>query len=69
MNGIFNDDPLREISNHVFMKMLNKIIRSHQLIVEALVDGEKTFEEIINYLKERHDPEWMKIRDPYEWEV
>ena len=68
MNGIFNDDPLRELSNHVFMKMLNKIIRSHQLIVDALVDGEKRPEEIVNYLKER-DTEVMNTRDPYDWEV
>ena len=68
MNGIFNDDPLKEFSTHVFMKMLNKIIKSHQLIVEALDDGEKRLEEIINYLKAR-DPEVMETRDPYNWRV
>ena len=68
MNGIFNDDPLRELSNHVFMKMLNKIIKSHQLIVEALDGGEKPFEQIINYLKER-DTEVRETRDAYDWEV
>ena len=68
MNGIFNDDPLRELSEHAFMKMLNKIIRCDQLIVDALGDGEKCLDEIVNYLKE-HDRELMKTRKPYEWEV
>ena len=68
MNAIFNDDPLKELSEHVFMKMLNKIIKSHQLIVDALDEGEKTFKEIINYLK-LCDPEVRDTDVPYDWEV
>ena len=68
MNGIFNDDPLRELSEHVFMKMLNKIIRSDQLIMDALDGGEKHIEEIVIYLKTR-DLEVRDTDDSYDWEV
>ena len=68
MNGIFNDDPLRELSNHVFMKMLNKIIRSHQLIVEALNNSSQPLEEIVKYLKKR-ETEMRETHDAYDWQV
>ena len=68
MNGIFNDDPLKELSEHSFMKMLNKIISSHQLIVDALDEGNKSTRDIVRYLKAR-DSEVKNTFEPYDWEV
>ena len=68
MNGIFNDDPLEELSAHVFMKMLNKIIKYHWLIVEALKEGDKAIQDIITYLKD-HVTEINDTRKPYNWKV
>ena len=68
MNGIFYDDPLKEFSTHVFMKMLNKIIKSHWLIVEVLNDGYKSVQDILTYLKTR-DNEINTTRGPYYWKV
>ena len=68
MNGNFNDDPLKELSEHAFMKMLNKVIGCDQHIVDLLDDDGKTLEEITNYLK-LCDDEVRETLDPYDWEV